>query len=142
MSKSRRTVATRVFSRRSFEFEETSITAISSTIRPAEWRPLIVILLKDNNRLECDENATIDNLSDDESDNTIDLIAFLIICNFSFVILPLTSTTVTKSIGALRQMFSGASGAFTVNTIAYVSCLRVAAINVASGNKRTSTSLT
>ncbi|KAJ0867409.1 hypothetical protein HanRHA438_Chr12g0562881 [Helianthus annuus] len=111
-------------------------------MRRAERRPLVVILLKGNNRLECDENATIDNLSDDESDNTIDLIAFLIICSFSFVILPLTSTTVTKSIGALSRMLSGASGAFTFNTIAYVSCLRVTAINAASGNKRTSTSLT
>ncbi|KAK1433119.1 hypothetical protein QVD17_10025 [Tagetes erecta] len=47
---------------------------------------------------------------------------------FSLVILPLTSTTVTKSIGALHCLFSGNAGAFTLRRIAYVSCRREEAI--------------
>ncbi|KAL4568830.1 hypothetical protein LXL04_024447 [Taraxacum kok-saghyz] len=102
----------------SFEFDEPARTAIESTIRRAARLPVVVILLNGSNLLEYDENATIDSRSLDESDETIDLIALLIICSFSFVILPLTSTTVTKSIGALRCVFSGAGGAFTLRTIA------------------------
>ncbi|KAI3502978.1 hypothetical protein L1887_31411 [Cichorium endivia] len=112
-------VATGFFSRRSsktfmaffmvsFELHEPSRTAMNSTIRRAARLSCVVILLNGNSLLEYDDNATIDSRSLDESDETMDFIAVLIICNFSHVILPLTSTTVTKLIGALRCVFSGA----------------------------------
>ncbi|KAJ0535060.1 hypothetical protein HanIR_Chr09g0426581 [Helianthus annuus] len=102
-------------------FDEPSRTAIASTIRRAARWPEVVILFRCNNLLEYEENATIDNRSEDESDEIIILIVRFIICSFSFVIFPLTSITVTKSIGALRSVFVRIGGAFALRQIAYVS---------------------
>ncbi|KAF5763608.1 hypothetical protein HanXRQr2_Chr15g0682311 [Helianthus annuus] len=103
-------------------------------------RPVVFILLNGDNRFECDENATTDSRSDEESDEIIVLIAFFIICIFSFLSFPLTSATTTRSIGARRGSFSGA-GAFTLRMIPYVKCLPEAVIATVSGDIRTSTSL-
>ncbi|KVH92416.1 hypothetical protein Ccrd_005555 [Cynara cardunculus var. scolymus] len=105
----------------SLEFDEPSRTTIASTIRRAARWPLVVILFKGNNLLEYEEKATIDRRSEDERDEMINLIARFIICSFSLDIFPLTSTTVTKSMGALPCVFSGITGAFALRTIAYVS---------------------
>ncbi|MFS7972772.1 hypothetical protein Hanom_Chr09g00848731 [Helianthus anomalus] len=63
----------------------------------------------------------LDNRSEDESDEIIILIVHFIICSFSFVIFPLTSITVAKSIGAMRSVFVRIGGAFAPRQIAYVS---------------------
>ncbi|KAI3691058.1 hypothetical protein L2E82_49273 [Cichorium intybus] len=73
-------------------FDEPSRIVIASTIRRSAYWPLVVILLKRNNLLEYEDNATIHRRSEDESDEMINLIVRFIIYIFLIGIFLLTST--------------------------------------------------